>query len=227
MKKTQSALIGLLVFASVATAQQYRTNIFGIRAGYSLSDMTGNYLEGEKISDPRSSFHVGVSDQILLSRRYPLYLETGLYLSNKGAKLDIAYEDVPGTSQIRPRIELMYLQLPVMIAYHFRLGRATTLQPFVGGYYSVGISCKLKEEYSGQITGTATTDLLHGTDRNGEAPQRMKRSDAGIRLGVGLTLRNVYLGVGYELGLMNVSKYPDRFGKTENNALTVSAGYNF
>lgn len=85
MKKTLSALIGLLVFASVATAQQYRTNIFGIRAGYSLSDMTGNYLEGEKISDPRSSFHVGVSDRILLSRRYPLYLETGLYLSNKGA----------------------------------------------------------------------------------------------------------------------------------------------
>lgn len=39
---------GLLVFATVATAQQYRTNIFGIRAGYSLSDMTGNYLEGEK-----------------------------------------------------------------------------------------------------------------------------------------------------------------------------------
>lgn len=36
MKKTLSALIGLLVFASVATAQQYRTNIFGIRAGYSL-----------------------------------------------------------------------------------------------------------------------------------------------------------------------------------------------
>lgn len=52
----------------------------------------------------------------------------------------------------------MYLQLPVMIAYHFRLGRATTLQPFVGGYHSVGISCKLKEEYSGRITGTATTD---------------------------------------------------------------------
>ena len=101
---------GLLVFATVATAQQYRTNIFGIRAGYSLSDMTGNYLE------------------------------TGLYLSNKGVKLDIAYEDVPGTSQIRPRVALMYLQLPVMIAYHFRLGRATTLQPFVGGYHSVGIS---------------------------------------------------------------------------------------
>lgn len=149
---------GLLVFATVATAQQYRTNIFGIRAGYSLSDMTGNYLEGEKISDPRSSFHVGVSDRILLSRRYPLYLETGLYLSNKGVKLDIAYEDVPGTSQIRPRVALMYLQLPVMIAYHFRLGRATALQPFVGGYHSVGISCKQKEGYSGRITGTATTD---------------------------------------------------------------------
>ena len=72
---------------------------------------------------------MGVSDRILLSRRYPLYLETGLYLSNKGVKPDIAYEDVPGTSQIRPRVALMYLQLPVMIAYHFRLGRATALQP--------------------------------------------------------------------------------------------------
>ena len=101
---------------------------------------------------------MGVSDRILLSCRYPLYLETGLYLSNKGVKPDIAYEDVPGTSQIRPRVALMYLQLPVMIAYHFRLGRATALQPFVGGYHSVGISCKQKEGYSGRITGTATTD---------------------------------------------------------------------
>ena len=50
---------------------------------------------------------MGVSDRILLSRRYPLYLETGLYLSNKGVKPDIAYEDVPGTSQIRPRVALM------------------------------------------------------------------------------------------------------------------------
>ena len=39
-----------------------------------------------------------------------------------------------------------------------RLGRATALQPFVGGYHSVGISCKQKEGYSGRITGTATTD---------------------------------------------------------------------
>ena len=149
---------GLLVFATVATAQQYRTNIFGIRAGYSLSDMTGNYLEGEKSPTRGRVSTWGVSDRILLSRRYPLYLETGLYLSNKGVKPDIAYEDVPGTSQIRPRVALMYLQLPVMIAYHFRLGRATALQPFVGGYHSVGISCKQKEGYSGRITGTATTD---------------------------------------------------------------------
>ena len=125
---------GLLVFATVATAQQYRTNIFGIRAGYSLSDMTGNYLEGEKNLRPAVEFPRG------------------------SIRPDPAVAPVSALPGDGARIELMYLQLPVMIAYHFRLGRATTLQPFVGGYHSVGISCKLKEEYSGRITGTATTD---------------------------------------------------------------------
>lgn len=227
MKKTSSILIGLLAVATVASAQDYRKNIFGVRAGYSLSDVTNNYVDGEKITDPRSSFHVGVSDQILLSRMFPLYLETGLYLSNKGAKTNFAYDDGEG-SQIKQRIELMYLQLPAMINYHFAVGRTTTIQPFFGAFYSVGLSGKLKEKYSGRITGTATTDLFHDHQQDGEMQQqRLKRSDCGLRLGVGLTLDRVYLGVGYEIGLMNIAKYPDATGKMENNCFTVSLGYNF
>ena len=57
--------------------------------------------------------------------------------------------------------------------------------------------------------------------------QMFKRSDFGLRFGVGVTvMKHYYAGVGYDLGLLNISKDSGE-GKIKNGSFFISLGYNF
>ena len=57
--------------------------------------------------------------------------------------------------------------------------------------------------------------------------QVFKRSDFGLRFGVGVTvMKHYYAGVGYDLGLLNISKDSGE-GKIKNGSFFISLGYNF
>ena len=73
-----------------------------------------------------------MTDQFLLCNKLPFYLETGLAFSSRGGKVD-------GVS-FRPS----YLQIPVLVNYHFNIKDIVTIQPFAGLYYGLGIGGKVK-----------------------------------------------------------------------------------
>lgn len=73
---------------------------------------------------------VAVVDQILLCNRLPFYLETGLAFSSRGGKVDGA--------SFRPS----YLQIPVLVNYHFNIKDIVTIQPFAGLYYGSASAAK-------------------------------------------------------------------------------------
>ena len=157
---------------------------------------------GASIStDSRASFHVAVTDQILLCNKLPFYLETGLAFSSRGGKVD-------GVS-FRPS----YLQIPVLVNYHFNIKDIVTIQPFAGLYYGLGIGGKVKVgDEKGDIFG----------DEGG-----LKRSDLGVRLGAGVVWKRIYFGLGYDIGCLNLVKESDGEGTMRNNCFTISVGYNF
>lgn len=204
MKKTLLILAALLL-ANALRAQNYEKNILGVRAGLNLSSLSASAGRVSASTDSRAAFHVAVTDQILLCRTLPLYFETGLTFSSRGGKVD----DV----SFRPA----YLQIPVLINYHFNIRDVVSIQPFAGLYYGIGIGGKVK-------AGSEKGDIFG--DKGG-----FKRSDLGVRLGAGVVWKSIYFGLGYEIGCLNLlnSGLSSDNGdlKFRNNCFTLSVGYNF
>ena len=137
-------IVAAILLTNAVSAQNHEKNILGVRAGLNLSSYSISESGVSVSTDSRAAFHVAVSDQILLCDRLPFYLETGLAFSSRGGKLS-------GVS-FRPS----YLQIPVLVNYHFNIKDIVTIQPFAGLYYGLGIGGKMKANGE-KDTSSATT----------------------------------------------------------------------
>lgn len=80
-------LLCLLALAAGLTAFGQNESSFGVRAGLNVANL---HLSAGGLSaslDSRASYHVGFAYQQPLLRVLPLYFETGLYLSGRGASV--------------------------------------------------------------------------------------------------------------------------------------------
>lgn len=188
---------------------------FGIRAGLNFSNISQKY-EGDNVLstfDSRTSFHVGVIADIPLMES--LYIQTGLYLQNKGSK-----NESDGEKQT---VSPMYLEVPVLASYRYNFSDAAQLQVNFGPYLAYGIGGKWKEEYQ---HGDYTEEYDFFGD--GEDNAGFSRFDCGLQVGAGITLaKHYYIGVAYEFGLTNISPDDEDGMKTKNKNLMVSVGYTF
>lgn len=198
MKKFVLTLATLLVAGS-ALAQEYPKNILGIRAGMNVSNLRLRLDNFSESADSRVSFHAGVSDQILLVANLPLYLETGLYVTQKGANIEGL------------KANPLYIQIPLLINYQIHLRDRWSIDPFAGIYYAVGVC--------GRIKGASEKADYFGAEGVAD------RSDFGLRLGVGVRYGHGYLGLGYEIGLLNTCRVSSL--KLRNSCFTLTLGYTF
>jgi len=173
---------------------------FGVRAGVNFSNFTG----GEGSTDSRVGFNVGVNVDIPLMQS--LYLQTGLYATQKGAKAEgDGWEE---------KVNPLYLQIPVLASYRYNISDATQLQVNFGPYFAYGISGKYKSE-DGECDFFGDDEDQFGG----------KRFDAGLQVGAGITLSKFYLGCAYEFGLTKVFDTED--SKSKNSNFMINVGYNF
>ena len=138
MKKLLLCLLAITAAISTAWAQTPKKNIFGLRVGMDMSKIsildTGS---GEKyLSELRTSFNIGLTDQVRLLNDKPFYFQFGLMLHNKGGKV----QATDGGSDIELSLNAMYLELPVMLNYHIRLAPKVAVIPFAGFYGSLGVT---------------------------------------------------------------------------------------
>ena len=196
-------IVAAILLANTVSAQNHEKNILGVRAGLNLSSYSISESGVSVSTDSRAAVHVAVSDQILLCDRLPFYLETGLAFSSRGGKLS-------GVS-FRPS----YLQIPVLVNYHFNIKNIVTIQPFAGLYYGLGIGGKMK--------ANGEKDDIFGDDG------MLKRSDLGVRLGAGVVWNRIYFGLGYDIGCLNLIQKDlvNGDGTIRNNCFSISVGYNF
>lgn len=171
MKKVLLIMAAILL-ANAVSAQNYEKNILGVRAGLNLSSYSISAGGASISTDSRASFHVAVTDQILLCNKLPFYLETGLAFSSRGGKVD-------GVS-FRPS----YLQIPVLVNYHFNIKDIVTIQPFAGLYYGLGIGGKVKVgdekgDIFGDEGGLKRSDLGRASGRRRRLETHLLR--AGLR----------------------------------------------
>ena len=123
MKKISLFLV--MIFLGVGV--QAQDNGFGVRAGVNIASMT-NY-------NSKVGFHVGGMNRLQLLSDMPLFFEPGLELQFKGGKLTQS-----GASNT---LNLVYVEVPAMIAYRFRINDKWAIQPAVGPFFSFGVSGRI------------------------------------------------------------------------------------
>lgn len=226
MKKIFFVFLGVALMAGNAVAQDFEKNIYGVRAGLNVSNVSVQGLS----ADSKAGFHVAGVYQRLLLNTHPLYLETGLQITQKGFKTEFLVE----TTKINP----LYLEVPVMVNYKFNIKDVVTLYPGVGFYYALGIAGKGKlETAASEEFGTeAQTDKYDLFGSKGV----MKRSDFGMRVSATAEWQQFVFSLGYEFGFVNVAKSVEfdsdfegeDFGgsdwaKMKTGNFFISVGYNF
>jgi len=178
----------------------------GLRVGPSFATVNSDnsLLDG---SSMKTGLNVGLAAGIGLSPRVPLYLESGIYYTEKGGKnthggLDFKYN-------------LGYLEVPLVLKYVHNFDRTFSIQPFFGGYVAAGVAGKIKD-FNGREAYNSFGD---------DYSAAFKRFDGGLRMGVGLGIDMFYVDLTYDLGLANVGQ--DDFDETKTSTLMLNLGVNF
>lgn len=215
-----------LVVATAAQAQYYKANIFGVRGGLNAAMLTTNLGDGLYANrQAKLGWHFGFSDQILLNRRIPFYLETGLYLSNKGGgyKHSVTVAGVVTSGSVA--LGATYLQIPLKINYHIDAG-SFSIEPYVGLHYNIGLwgreVVKMQVNDPADSANNRKSKEVFDIYRDGG----FRRSDFGVTLGVGGAWSDMYFGLGWEAGFLNLAKAEG--GKAYNSSVfQILLGYNF
>lgn len=102
-------LLCLLALAAGLTAFGQNESSFGVRAGLNVANL---HLSAGGLSaslDSRASYHVGFAYQQPVLRVLPLYFETGLYLSGRGASVTAG--DLDLGVEGKAKFNMLYLQV--------------------------------------------------------------------------------------------------------------------
>jgi hypothetical protein len=176
---------------------------YGLRLGLGISTVNSDdaKLDG---GDAQSGLNVGFVAGMQLSYSTPLFLEGGLYYTEKGGKG--TYSDKKFT------YDLNYLELPVVVKYQYFVDNDVAIQPFFGGYVACGVSGRIKNFGDRQAESSFSSDSF-------------QRFDGGLRLGCGLSYQSLYMDLTYDLGLANICH--DYFDTSHNRCFYINIGVNF
>jgi hypothetical protein len=220
-----TALIaGMLLFSIKSYGQ------FGIQAGVGISDIVfsddgqGPYL-GYEVNYlthryPSLSYQFGVLGTLSLNKRFEFQPELQV------TKLGLNYNEDFLHGQIIYKIDIWYLELPLLLAYRFRLERKLQPTLFLGPYGSLTLAAKKRTDYDG-----------HPQKENAD---NVKPVDLGLVFGFGF---DVQMGSGQLItqlrgtySLVDIMEpieghIPEYLApvelKARNLALMVSVGYRF
>jgi hypothetical protein len=198
-----------IFFTTLATAQTVR-----LQGGPQLStlyykDMDGRITDGVK---SRPSFHVGAVAEWEIADAFSF--ETGLLYSGRGMKVDSYFDG-------KVNLILHQLEIPLVGKMYFDVG-SQRLYGVFGPYIGINLAGKYKPQGEDVFGGYQSAYKLDiGSDQN----QDLKRIDAGLKLGGGIELGPLQVGLFYNLGLANNSPYTGERFSMKQGVFGVSASY--
>ena len=177
---------------------------FGLRIGPSFSTVNSDYktLDGGKT---QTGLNVGAVAGVALSERTPVYLEGGLFYTEKGGKKKLS-------DGKKMTYDLNYLEVPITVKYVYSPDGHFSVQPFAGGYLACGVGGKIKNYRDREADPSFSSD-------------RFKRFDGGLRVGCGFAYDMFYADLSYDIGLANICH--DEFDTSHNGCLNINFGVNF
>lgn len=166
---------------------------YGVRMGLNIAGISGDYDR----SGSRTGFNFGGVVGLRVSQSTPLFLESGLYYTERGAKEGNA------------KVGLSYLEIPLLIKYGIQATDNIAVLPYVGPAFGFGIAGKIKPG------GTGAFSKEGG----------FNRPDVGFKIGCGAEYNMLYLETGYQIGIANILDDDDF--TAHGNAFFINFGINF
>lgn len=216
MKNLKTILVVALLAATATISAQ--TTSFGIKGGVNASNFSGDNLNDK---NAKAGFHIGLFGDFELTPN--VAIQSGLLFTTKGAEYKYSLGSI---ANVTTKMNPMYLQIPVHVAYKVEVVPDTKIVFHAGPYAAYGIAGKVK--LSGNLAGyTGETDYNIFEDiKSGEGQGNgLKRFDAGLGLGVGAELGRIVLDLGWDMGLVNISQSDNN--KIKNQTGYLSVGYKF
>lgn len=217
MKKV--ILAAVLSLFAVGAMAQYRPSVI-VSAGYqgaNLNVKAGDVkMAGNKI---KSGFRVGAAFDLPVVQFGAGYfsIQPGLYYSQKGTKSNTTFLN----QTFEGATTLGYIELPILANLTFGFSDAMAVFVNAGPYLAYGIHSNSTDKVNILgINGKLENDKNLFAGKNG-----LKPFDAGLQVGAGLEFSRVQVGVGTQLGLVNMTRKEN--SSQTNSTFFVSLGYRF
>ena len=202
MKKILVSIVAALMavpsfaqFSSGGFELDKQSLYYGVRFGGTVASINGDISIGSKVGMTLAGV-IGIR----VSSTTPLFLESGLYYTQRGAKnsdYNITHNN---------------LEIPVVIKYGIQASNDIAVLPFFGPYFAYGLSTEVKVK----------------TPNAGNF--RVNRNNMGFKIGCGAEYNKLYAEVGYQFGVTNIidDEFETGTGQSSrNNALFLNVGVNF
>ena len=184
---------------------------YGIRIGAAFSHVNSDdkMLDGGSL---KAGLNIGGLVGVQITRNAPVYFEAGLSYIQKGG-IGYVYSE-NGNSRSKFKYNLDYIELPFCFKYKYDFNYHMSLQPFLGGYFALGVGGKIRDFGERKAYGSFSDDEYS-----------FRRFDGGLRFGCGFNYDLFYVEIGYEFGLANICH--DAFDTSHNGCLQLNVGMNF
>lgn len=182
---------------------------FGVKAGPQLSNLVGN---DDVDASTKFGFHAGAYANIRISEQFAFQPE--LLYSMQGAESETTYEEFGITYRDEDKIQLSYINVPLMMKWYAYDGLNFEFGPQIG----FNVAAKAKGEST--VTngdGSITTSYDEDIDD-------IETVDFGLNIGAGYELpMGLNFGIRYALGLTEIQKDSD----LKNSVISLGIGYSF
>ena len=206
MKKFFAAIVAMMLavpsFAQFASGgfELDKSNVYyGARMGLALGKLTGDVGDYDGM---KAGLTLAGVVGLRLSNQSPVFLESGLYYTQRGGK-DGSYT-----------ADLNCLEIPILLKYGIQASDGIAILPFIGPYFAYGIAGET--EYVGE-------DGKKAKERTYK--HFLNHHDMGIKIGCGMEYNMLYLELAYQFGLSNISDNDDL--SIHANQLSINLGVNF
>lgn len=166
---------------------------YGVRIGVNIASLSGDFDLGTKVGMNLAGI-IGLR----ASNAAPVFLESGLYYTEGGAKDD-------GVTQ-----SYNCLEIPLLIKYGFKASDNIALLPYIGPTFAMALK-------------TSTSIKAGSTKVSGDFID-VNKPNMGFKVGCGAEYNNLYLEAGYRFGITDMAK-DEPTGHA--NAFYVNFGLNF
>ena len=213
MKKIFLMVAVMIAAVSASFAQDFT---FGARVGMNVANIGG---DGD--GDSKLGFKAGVAACFPLADN--IYLEPGLYFSPKGSKKEYTIANVTA----KTFCNLNYIEVPINAVYKFEVNSNFAVRGHMGPYFSFGLMGNTKTKIDGKVDkDTKVKNFSDGHNKAGYPHNDYSAFDFGLDFGAGIEFSVCYLGVQYDLGLIDFNRNRGDV-KLRNGVFSVDFGINF